>query len=314
MRKNVLFGPGIAGLIAVCALLGSTAVGAASGAPKADALTPSSRLEAGVPAVEIADATESLVYLFHAEALGFPESTVVARFEFRTGDRVIGNEELLLRFGDAASLLVPIPGLSWNLGLPDLHLLVFAEGLLLNDFDRSTLLAYNRSLQYTHREEMPPPSQGQGGTGESIDCGSPCGGGCGPWDDYDCDGVNNATDNCTDDSNPQQEDCDGDGLGDVCDGIDGNFQPTGPVKTCMTDKDLHWHYFDFEHHVEQRLVDVSSCGSPDRWNRWIRDTAHCGGLIGDQECCLDGLTTSIQQVGDSPSLWCGSKRNIDFCH
>jgi hypothetical protein len=134
-----------------------------------------------------------------------------------------------------------------------------------------------------------------------------------PSQDYDCDGVSNANDNCTDDPNWNQSDCDGDGYGDVCDGLDGVFQPSGPVKTCMTDKDDHVVYKTFEHHVEQRLVDVTSCGSPDRWNRWIRSHAYCYGL--DDQFCCEGIGTSIQQVGDSLTLWCGSShRNIDFCH
>lgn len=153
-----------------------------------------------------------------------------------------------------------------------------------------------------------PPETG------NVLCDSPCGGGCRPNEDYDCDGVINSVDNCTDDYNPDQEDCDGDGYGDVCDVIDATYQPTGAVETCMTDRDNHVVYFTFEHHVEQRMVDVSSCGAPAFWDRWIRSDTDCSG-IDDEQCCLNGIGTSISQVGDNPSYWCGDGvRDVDFCH
>ena len=302
---------GLAASITLNLLLVPPVAADGSGTPTLNGAGPSGRI-GGSPPRGSGDSGASFFYLFDAEALGYPEGLVEARFDFRIGERILASEEILLRFGGASYLLTPIPAFAWT--SRDLHLLVFVNDHLVNDFDLAALMAYNRGLRYSHWQEMEHSTESRDGSIESIDCGSPCGGGCGPWDDYDCDGVANNTDNCIDDSNPQQLDCDGDGLGDVCDGIDGNFQPTGPVKTCMTDKDIHWHYRDFEHHVEQRLVDVSSCGSPDRWNRWVRDTSRCVGLYSDSECCLDGLSGSIEEVGDNPGLWCGGRRDIDYCH
>ena len=264
------------------------------------------------------DAAGPLFYLFSTEALGYPADVISARFEYRSGDRVLGADEILIDFGDAATLLVPFPRPLSNLSpdhpLQDLRIMVFAGDLLLSDFDHRSLLAYNRGLQYTHKEVISPPSRSLDGVREKIYCDSPCGGGCGPWEDYDCDGVSNFSDNCNEDYNPGQQDCDGDGRGNVCDVINGVFQATGPVKTCMTDKDDHVIYFTFEHHVEQRQVDVSSCGSPDRWNRWVRSDTECFNLT-DWNCCANGIGASIEQVGDDLDLWCGSsRRNIDFCH
>ena len=253
---------------------------------------------------------DPLVYLFHADALGHPTGSVSARFEYRSGHRVLGTSKLLLGFNDAKVLRVRIPSSIWHFSVePDLRMLVFADDLLLQEFDLESLVAYNRVLAYTHPAERLTVGLGV----EKIYCQSPCDGGCGPFDDFDCDGVNNITDNCTDDPNSNQADCDNDGFGDVCDGLNATYQNSGPVNTCMTDKDDHLFYKVFEHHVEQRRVDVSSCNAPDAWNRWVREDNTCFN-ISDSDCC-HGLRFSISAVGDSPTFWCGSSiRNVDFCH
>ncbi len=267
---------------------------------------------------------QPLYYLFSAELLGLPAEAISARFEYRSDYRVLGTDKILLHFGDAATLLVPIPPAPWNLSshahTQDLRLLIFADDLLLNVFDRESLLEYNKILQHTHSKKVPSASRNLDASGTAnirllagTACTSgPCGG-CLAHEDYDCDGVINANDNCVQKFNWGQQDCDNDGYGDVCDGTDGIFQPTGSVETCMTDKDDHGAYKTFEHHVEQRLVDVSSCGSPDRWNHWIREDNDCVGLS-DGTCCW-GLRHSIGAVGDSEAYWCSEGiRDIDFCH
>jgi hypothetical protein len=46
----------------------------------------------------------------------------------------------------------------------------------------------------------------------------------------------------------------------------------------------------------------------------VRSSGDCFG-IADKTCCNNAIGTSISQVGDSPTLWCGDgMRNIDFCH
>lgn len=131
--------------------------------------------------------------------------------------------------------------------------------------------------------------------------------------DSDGDGVANGSDNCPETPNASQADCDGDYLGDACDSFSAVYRRVTSESTCMTDKDNHVIHFDFEHHVEAREVDVSSCGAPDRWVRWIRDTAHCFN-ISDYDCCML-LAPSIAGVGDNPFDWCAFyMRNIDYCH
>lgn len=260
-----------------------------------------------------APAAESLVYQFQAAQLDYPTGTIEARFEYRHQDRVLGIDRASLRFGGKTGLVMPLPsGFGALAPRADLEVWVFADDRLLEVFDLAGLRAYNRTLAYKRLDDGQPLVEVPRTPPTKIFCQSPCGGGCGPFDDYDCDGVNNMNDNCTDHANSNQADCDNDGYGDVCDATDGIFQASGPVDTCMTDKDDHIVYKTFEHHVEQRLVDVSSCGSPDRWNRWIRDDNDCVGLA-DKTCC-EGLRTSIQAVGDSETYWCGNGvRNVDFC-
>lgn len=87
-------------------------------------------------------AAEPQFYLLQAEPLGYPLDDVAVHFEYRSGERVLGADDVLLGFGKDDSVLVPIPPSSWFLfgdTVPDLELLVFADGLLLARFDRALL-------------------------------------------------------------------------------------------------------------------------------------------------------------------------------
>lgn len=251
-------------------------------------------------------------YWLSAAQLGTQTKVVRLRFEYRSASTVIGADDMLVSLDNAPSIAVPIPASSsydqFMSARQALRLFVSANGLLVAVFDRDQLSAHDAAIS----ARLEP------GVEQGVICESPCGGGCGASQDYDCDGVANAIDNCHDDFNPDQRDCDHDGFGDVCDVIDGTFQASGPVKTCMTDKDVHLgsYYFEFEHHVEQPMADVSSCASPGFWNRWVRSTTQCGGTttVTDAFCCRNGLRASIQAVGDDVDIWCYAKRNIDYCH
>jgi hypothetical protein len=282
-------------------------------------LMPLAALGAAEPAQE-----DRAFYLLNTDSLGDASDRVAVRFEYRSEGRLLLDHEVTLSPGAERSLLLEIPPLVWpaGAGAPNIELSVYAQGLLVARFDGESLLGYNRTLRQTHAEVVAAFVPGQPDEPAkspirritaNIECNSPCGGGCLPSQDYDCDGVANSIDNCTDNYNPGQQDCDGDSWGDVCDFTDGIFQPSGPVDTCMTDKDAHFGYNEFEHHVEQRLVDVSACSSPDQWDNWIRTYGYCDYTYSDADCCDEAIGTSIGQIGDSVSLWCGSKRNQDFC-
>lgn len=268
---------------------------------------------------------DAVFYLLSGDQLGDTAGGVAVRFEYRSDDRVFRVHELNVSLDHGELLLVPIPPVAWPTvsGTLDIELVVFADGLLVGRFDGEALLAYNRTLRQTHPELVAALSPGQPDDPAKspmrritakIECNSPCGGGCLPSQDYDCDGVANSIDNCTDNYNPGQQDCDSDSYGDVCDVVDGTYQGSGPVDTCMTDKDAHVGYNEFEHHVEQRLVDVSACNSPDQWDRWIRSNGYCDYSYSDQSCCQYAIGGSILQIGDNPQLWCGTQRNWDLCH
>lgn len=268
---------------------------------------------------------EALVYLLQAERLRNASDGVSVRFEARSGQHVVASATLAVRLAAAESVVLLVPGpvsaalAEATSGEPELR--VFAEDLELNAFDAASLTRYQKMIRSTRGPEVAALTAGPKAKPTSdIICDSPCGGGCGPYQDYDCDGVANNVDNCTDDPNSNQADCDNDGIGDVCDFTDGIFRNSGPVKTCMSDKDSHVGYTTWEHHVEQRQVDVSNCHAPDRWQRWIRSSGSCCNVppcnagYSDQECCLETIGGSISQVGDSEFLWCGSYRNQDRCH
>ncbi len=131
--------------------------------------------------------------------------------------------------------------------------------------------------------------------------------------DCDGDGVPTNVDNCPSDYNPNQADCDNDGRGNVCDGQNGIFQQQGGEKTCEIDKDRHTFDFDLEHYVEKRLVDVSACGSPDRYIKRRALKRSCSTGTDTKFCCFSKLSNSILSFGDSPTYWC-NRIDQRLCH
>jgi hypothetical protein len=134
--------------------------------------------------------------------------------------------------------------------------------------------------------------------------------------DSDGDGTVDGTDNCPANYNPDQADCDGDTLGNVCDAQNATYV-AGPVQTCMTDKDEHILWITFEHKVESLVQDVSACGAPSYWQRWIRaKTGPCefGGAGSSDEGCCRLLIPSLNATGAQAEPWCTSRRDDNFCH
>lgn len=291
-------------LIAITLLCGSVAA--------ADPLGTSRVAETDAPAF----------YAFQGEHFGVLTEVVHARFEYRIEKRIIHTERFVIRIAETDTVLVAIP--HPNSVVPQggdrstIEFVVFVEDLLVNAFDLESLASYDAGLRNRFADELAAlvpnadlrgPAYSRGF--QKVDCPE-----CGPPTDWDNDGVLNADDNCMGDYNPEQTDCDGDGMGDVCDPTDGIYTAIGSVYTCWTDKDNHILYETWEHHVEQRYRDVSSCGSPDTYDDWVRSDGQCYlGYGTDEYCCNESIGTSIEQVGDNADYWCGDGiRNIDFCH
>ena len=158
-------------------------------------------------------------------------------------------------------------------------------------------------------------------SGDSGDCGCPaefaeCRLSC-PNGDSDGDGVLNDVDNCPAVANANQRDCDGDGIGDVCDSLNANYQAATAEHTCWTARVVNSHtsVLSFEERVERREHDASTCGAPDRWVRRTALSSRSTGSADDFSCCSAGLGPTIQSFGDDPVFWCANaNRNMNRCH
>lgn len=242
--------------------------------------------------------------------LGLNDTTVEARIVYDLDGQTLWSGRFLLRTepGDSAIFPLPDPAKLRRAagGAGDLAIYVYAGDILLESFDPAGFRAYNRTLIQSHGPEIeqrlgsssdePAGSGANAATTKIGSCEFTChkqyndcvraGGGTGcetaryncllqcPNYDSDGDGVPNGQDNCDTVYNSNQANCDGDSLGDFCDGDNGIWQTIVPEKTCWTDKDTHIPalYVTFEHHVEKKERDVSNCGNPDRWRRRIRDS------------------------------------------
>lgn len=148
--------------------------------------------------------------------------------------------------------------------------------------------------------------------GPSADCGQTCEdegqvidcyqyGVCEP--DPDDDGVSTGADNCPLTFNPDQANCDSDGIGDACDGENGIYQQVGFSSMCWIRQRTHLWGTDATEFTEARLEDISNCGSPDKWQRFEGFKGSCFGEFNSGECCK-------LYFGQSPCLYYGLNR----CH
>jgi hypothetical protein len=141
--------------------------------------------------------------------------------------------------------------------------------------------------------------------GPSLPCDTRCTDAEGTWvtcedsgrcstGDGDYDGVLTPDDNCPRHYNPDQSDCDGDGRGDACDTDNGIFQAVTD-RVCYIDEDGFPLWGTIEYYAERRMVDVSSCGSPPRFERYLRDEARCFNLS-PRTCCELGADSPATAV------------------
>lgn len=107
----------------------------------------------------------------------------------------------------------------------------------------------------------------------------------------DSDGVDNWSDNCVCKNNTNQADCDGDGKGDVCDTLNGVFQPADRWRSCASDKDLHAGFFEIEVTEHRKYTDVSSCHAAPRWNQ-RESSSYCLPGTNEEYCCEQSVQNS----------------------
>jgi len=111
---------------------------------------------------------------------------------------------------------------------------------------------------------------------------------CGERSDSDGDGVVNFSDNCPLAFNPDQRDCDGDGIGDVCDPENGIWVYGGTSHVCHIDEDDHLVYYTLEFRGRDRFDDITACYAPPRFTGHLYRAHDCPFWKPRSDCCFEG--------------------------
>ncbi|MEM8962769.1 MAG: hypothetical protein AAGD38_14885 [Acidobacteriota bacterium] len=129
--------------------------------------------------------------------------------------------------------------------------------------------------------------------------------------DADQDGVLDNSDNCVFHANANQADCDGDGLGDVCDSDDATWQLVEADRHCYIDVDEHIFYNTLELYTEDRYRDISSCNQPDKWVVDVSPAKDKNCYFQSNfDCCTDGFAPTSECY----TALGGGLQGNDTCH
>jgi hypothetical protein len=103
--------------------------------------------------------------------------------------------------------------------------------------------------------------------------------------DIDDDGVLTTVDNCPFNPNPEQSDCDSDGVGNICDPTNGIFA-SGSSSICYLDDDgPNIGYFRFETYADVQYHDTSACNSPNFLRKELISSDHYVGTASPRQYC-----------------------------
>lgn len=136
--------------------------------------------------------------------------------------------------------------------------------------------------------------------GTYITCGEY--GVCDP--DQDDDGIDDWYDNCDYNYNPPQNDCDGDGTGDICDNLNADYELQWGGQTCNIRTRSHIYGFDTTIYQEAYYEDASSCGAPPKYELWHEQTAECYFYTDRYACCVSAWGAAL----------CSAYHQNDQCH
>lgn len=126
-----------------------------------------------------------------------------------------------------------------------------------------------------------------------------------PANDFDGDGIGNASDNCLCTPNTNQANCDGDASGDVCDANNAKWVFVQDIGRCDWDEDIHLTKFTIEQYAAIKYKNV--CTGTFCFDRYISSSKSCnfsGSGCGSSAgaCC----TCNYPLPWCSASTGCGS--------
>ena len=111
--------------------------------------------------------------------------------------------------------------------------------------------------------------------------------------DIDDDGVLTTVDNCPFNPNPDQVDCDSDGVGNVCDPQNGIFVRGSGTLCYLDDDGPNFGYFRFETYSDFQYHDTSACNSPNFLRKELVNREQVFGTTTPWQYCVSQFGTAV---------------------